>query len=132
MSTIRSRSRRKKAPPGIIEQKEFSDILMRERERSDRNSHSFSMVVFDVSGLKGGEFRDLAEALMARRRRTDFIGWFDAGHLGVILADCDGNGAQKYVRDAVTRLHEAGCREVESRIFQYRGNNGKHDEENLA
>lgn len=122
MATIRSRARRKKAPPGLLEQDELARLLFRERERADRNSHAFSMVVFDVGDMKVAEFRLFVGVLMKRRRSTDEIGWFESDQLGVVLAESSGMGANKYLNDLRRRLKESDITMPETRIFMYRGN----------
>jgi len=68
----------------------FQDELLRERARSDRTQQLFSVVMFEVPRTRrGNELADLLSHIVPERMRaTDFMGWFDLGHLAVILDNC--------------------------------------------
>ena len=68
----------------------FQEELLRERARSDRTQQLFSVVMFEVPrSRRGNELADLLSHLVPERMRaTDFMGWFDLGHLAVILDNC--------------------------------------------
>ncbi|NOZ00838.1 MAG: hypothetical protein GXP54_02990 [Deltaproteobacteria bacterium] len=122
MATIRSRARRKTAPPGLLQKDELSRLLFRERERADRNHHAFSLVVFEVGDMKVSVFREFVKVLMERRRSTDEIGWFESNQLGVILAESGASGADAYLGDLREKLTDSGLEMPETRVFMYKGN----------
>jgi lipopolysaccharide/colanic/teichoic acid biosynthesis glycosyltransferase len=83
--------------PGIQAQDDFARVLDRERGRSDRNSHGFSLVIYNV-GANSGKNREivgvLAEALVKRTRATDEAGWIDKERIGVLLPETYAEGAR--------------------------------------
>ena len=62
-------------------------ILARERARSDRNNHEFSMIVFQLESTKQFKKRlkNFCHFLGDRLRSIDELGWFDENQIGVIL-----------------------------------------------
>ncbi len=62
-------------------------ILSRERARSDRNNHEFSMIVFQLESIKLQKMlvTDFCRFLASRLRSTDEIGWFAQNQIGVVL-----------------------------------------------
>ena len=57
---------------------QFHTILEREKARAERNSHQFSLVLFEVKKV-GGDIsllRYFARSLSDRIRWTDEVGWF--------------------------------------------------------
>lgn len=86
---------------GICSAQEFRAILDRERARSNRNGHEFSLVVFDLGSVneERARARRLAHVLSHRVRATDEIGWFDERRIGVALPYTALEGALKVADD---------------------------------
>lgn len=97
----------------------FRRALEQERERADRNAHGFAVVIMDVSPLDDRSFERLLYVLSARTRACDLIGWYKRGRLGVILADCNAQGALTYIRDISAALQRSGLPSPSMRIFAY-------------
>lgn len=122
---VRTRKERRSAPslPGLLPQAEFHRLLARERSRSDRNSHPFSMVQFATSDLPPDRLRKAARVLLDHRRLTDDVGVVRHRDLGTVLPDTSAEGARIYAE----RIHEALVRlgfDVGHRIYTYPGNFG--------
>jgi lipopolysaccharide/colanic/teichoic acid biosynthesis glycosyltransferase len=79
--------------------RDFSSIINRERDRSDRTGQGFSLVIFEVGNGKkrSDSVRNLVPILTHRIRSTDAIGWFEDGRIGVILPHTTTESAWKFV-----------------------------------
>jgi lipopolysaccharide/colanic/teichoic acid biosynthesis glycosyltransferase len=106
---------------GVLQAEEFLRLLERERARADRNSHPFSLVIFDPSQVAGVSVRRLAEILRDRRRLTDDVGWMGDGRIGVILPDTPAEGARIYTERSHDALRLFQC-DAPSEVFTYQGN----------
>jgi len=68
---------------------EFREELQRVQARIERTDCFFSVIIFDVTGAhSAGLSLDVAHTLLNRTRTSDFVGWFDKKHVGVILDGC--------------------------------------------
>ena len=76
----------------------FTAIIIRERNRSDRNNQKFALIMFNVYNLKNNllEFDQLLETLSSRLRISDEIGWYDEQRLAVLLPDTSYDGAHTF------------------------------------
>lgn len=131
MTTIRTRGGRRSLPIDgtgqvLLGHAEFERVLMQERERSDRNSHGFAVVLFDIRSLDDGEFARVMAALARRCRKVDILGWHDWGHVGVILTDAREEGACRFLEDVGPDLLEAGSRPPRARLFVYGWDHSPH------
>ena len=83
----------------VYSTRDFSSIIHRERDRSDRTGQGFSLVIFDVGNGKSrsDSVRNLVPILTHRIRSTDAIGWFEDGRIGVILPHTTTESAWKFV-----------------------------------
>jgi len=88
-----------RAPHGICSAEEFRTILNRERCRSNRNGHGFSLIAFEVGSLDTAHIGRLLHLLTRRVRSTDEVGWLDRQCVGVILPYTSPAGASKLVDD---------------------------------
>lgn len=81
----------------VVSHKDFMDLLRRERNRSDRNNHVFSVIVFhpDVKKDKAHHYANVLKTLKKRIRISDSIGWFDDESIGVFLPETPKEGAMK-------------------------------------
>lgn len=106
---------------GVVHAQEFARLIERERSRSDRNSHPFSLAVFDPEDRGFSNIRRMANRLKSSIRLTDDVGWFDGANLGVLLPDTSGEGAWAFVRKV--RNGHGGARLVfPARVYTYKGN----------
>jgi lipopolysaccharide/colanic/teichoic acid biosynthesis glycosyltransferase len=87
---------------GVRSSREFTAILNRERDRSDRTGQEFSMIVYEVGNDNGksASARHLVSILSHRIRSTDEIGWLEDGRIGVVLPHTMPEGAWKFVANA--------------------------------
>lgn len=68
---------------------EFREELQRVQARIERTNSFFSIIIFDIKGPQSrGLPEDVAHTLLNRTRASDFVGWFDRAHIGVILDGC--------------------------------------------
>ncbi len=81
----------------VITHKDFMDLLRRERNRSDRNNHVFSVVVFrcDIKEEKMHHYAKVLTILKKRIRLSDTVGWFNDESIGVFLPETPKDGAMK-------------------------------------
>lgn len=95
---------------GIRSSETFRAILERERARSDRNSHLFSLAVFDVgrNAARGEMTEHLARVLTSRIRFTDEVGWLGDTIIGVLLPETPAAGAWKFAEDVCGALADPG------------------------
>ncbi len=91
---------------GIHSAERFQTILERERARSDRNQHQFSLVDFEVgdSETDSNQVRNLAHVLTNRIRSVDEAGWLGKQHIGVLLPYTSVTGAQKLAEDVCQKI----------------------------
>jgi len=75
----------------IQSREEFHKLLRRERARSDRNEHEFSLLVFEPADPPVIE--ELVRVLARRKRQIDEMGWFDERRVSVLLPYTSPDGA---------------------------------------
>lgn len=122
MTTVRTRAGRRGLPIDgtgqvLLGQAEFRRVLLQERERSDRNSHGFQVVLLDVHALDDAGFVKVVEALARRARRADILGWHDRSHVGVILNDAGPDGARRFLEDVGPGLVASAGWGLPARVF---------------
>ena len=85
----------------IQSQESFRALIIRERQRVDRNQHILSLLLFtiDKQNANGIAVQQLAHILAERIRSTDEAGWFDSKHIGVMLPYTRADGAYKLADD---------------------------------
>ena len=82
--------------PYLYPAADFRRIIRRERARSDRNSHGFSLVAFELGrgpGAGNGQAAALTDSVTRQARFTDIVGWLGDETLGALLPETDGDGA---------------------------------------
>jgi lipopolysaccharide/colanic/teichoic acid biosynthesis glycosyltransferase len=106
--------------PRVHSAKVFASILNRERDRSDRTSQEFSMVVFDTGAAsrRSAGVRDLVSVLARRIHSTDDIGWLEDGRIAAALPHTPPEGAWKFV-DNVRRALGGGAPCPECTVYVY-------------
>jgi hypothetical protein len=99
---------------------EFQEIIKKERSRSDRNNHGFSLIIFRDGSLSGddGVLSQCIEILMSRTRISDEIGWYDEGNIGLLLPDTKLSGAHNLAEDIVSIVKAAGLA-ITYKLFVY-------------
>ena len=106
---------------GIPSREEFSRILERERERSDRSGQGFSLVVFEYGTQEShtDRMQILVDCILSRRvRAIDEVGWFNEGSVATMLACTSPDGAWKFAKDVVGGI-PAGTEAPVCRVFTY-------------
>lgn len=82
---------------GLHSRETFQAIIRRERARVDRNSHCFSLAVFEIprNGVRRKAYKSkLADTLVERARFTDETGWLSEADIGVLLTETSGDGTR--------------------------------------
>jgi len=106
---------------GISSQEDFSRILERERERSDRSGQGFSLVVFEcgTQDSRTDVMRILIDRILSRGiRAIDEVGWFKEWSIATLLACTSPDGAGKFVKDILNGI-PAGTEAPICRVFTY-------------
>jgi hypothetical protein len=76
--------------------KQMTEILARERARSDRNNHRFALILFEIDMTDHHEnARNLIRIITGRVRDTDEVGWIAHNLIGIILPETSTKGALK-------------------------------------
>ena len=73
---------------GIYSDDAFRAILERERARSERTGHIFSLVLFGFNSGNGTAATTLARLgndITRKIRKSDEVGWYDGNRIGTIL-----------------------------------------------
>lgn len=103
----------------LLGRSQFWRILIQEKERSDRNGHGFALVVIDVHAMNDHILWRVVNALAARIRHTDVMGWLGVSKLGVILTDAAPEGAKKLLQHLVSVAGLNDGRPIPARLFAY-------------
>jgi lipopolysaccharide/colanic/teichoic acid biosynthesis glycosyltransferase len=90
----------------IQPQEPFRALIIRERQRVDRNEHMLSLLLFNIGERNADGVKELnfIHILNSRIRTTDEVGWFDSKHIGVILPYTNADGAHKLADDICKTL----------------------------
>jgi len=116
---IRMPGGRRSARLGLHGKRAFRAIIERERSRADRNSHGFSLAVFNVLDVRRDqEVAKLARTLCERSRFTDEVGWLNDREIGVLLPDTYTEGARKFT-DHVRCALSGGDAPPPCRVYVY-------------
>jgi hypothetical protein len=91
----------------VVAEKQFRDVLVRERKRADRFARPFVLVLVSVKAGRPADssaWQSVIEALHSAKRDTDVLGWFEReSSLGLIVPE-------------IEISHSPFIREVESRV----------------
>jgi lipopolysaccharide/colanic/teichoic acid biosynthesis glycosyltransferase len=87
----------------------FRLLLERERVRTERTCHEFSLVVFKTKypSESSVDQEGLVKTLMHRIRFTDEVGWFGEKEIGVILVNTSTEGAYKFAEHILQGIPDA-------------------------
>ncbi|GJQ59822.1 MAG: hypothetical protein D8M57_11330 [Candidatus Scalindua sp. AMX11] len=77
---------------------EMRNIIMQEQSRSDRSSHNFSMIVFEIEHIIKTQvfIDDLCYFLKSRLRSIDRVGWFTENQIGIVLPYTSAKNAARF------------------------------------
>ena len=105
----------------INSQEKFSEIIKRERARSDRNGHGFSIVKYEVkeSEINNPCLQKVLCLLPERIRLTDEIGWVDHDHIGVLLYASTLEDARSFARQIEESVRAEGVSMIRYSIYTY-------------
>ena len=83
-------------------------IILRERARSDRHNHEFSVVVIDIQKFdkENGMLDHLYQRLSERLRLIDEIGWFDNDDIAIVLPYTSSENAGRVAEDVLSIIKE--------------------------
>lgn len=96
----------------IFSKEDFCKVMLLERERAERSSLQFSLIVLDLdlmcenSDIKPKVFNKISENI----RKIDHIGWCDDNRIGILLPFTSVEGANKLIAKI--------CRQIESPLFE--------------
>ncbi|KAA3620032.1 MAG: hypothetical protein DWQ05_04710 [Calditrichaeota bacterium] len=90
---------------------ELRSILTRERARSDRNNHEFSVLVFELGKYNKDKtfLVDFCHFLASRLRSIDETGWFADNKIGIILPYTIAEDAAKLAEDIRNSIEHASA-----------------------
>lgn len=85
----------------IYSSHEFWKLLERERARSDRTGHGFSVLVFVLKAIEELSVSPaiIVEKIQRRIRETDLVGWLDDSNIGAFLFDAPAQAAWTVAKD---------------------------------
>ena len=83
----------------ISSEKEFSNIIERERERANRNDHQLSLIVFELEAFEPGNLvvKQFIKKAKQRMRKIDEIGFYRSSQIGIVMPYTNFEGAAKYI-----------------------------------
>ena len=105
----------------IVSEDLFREMIENERYRSDRNNHTFSLVVFklpkttDSAAILKASLGNISQ----KRRRLDRFGWFDNEHIGILLPYTSRVGAMQFVERICRDFESEMQRSVDCQVFCY-------------
>ena len=96
---------------GVIHSSDsFRIILERERARSERTGHIFSLVIFGINHGKGTDtalLEHLGNVLVQKVRMSDDVGWYEEGRIGTLLPGTSAEGAWQFIDIIKKKIGEA-------------------------
>ncbi|MEI6127311.1 MAG: sugar transferase [Pseudomonadota bacterium] len=96
----------------ISSKKDFLKTLERERARSDRTGHDFSIIIFNITksgSQKALSIQTLADAIRKKIHCCDDMGWFDKHKLGILLPHTNYGDAAKLAADISSAVFTGEC-----------------------
>jgi lipopolysaccharide/colanic/teichoic acid biosynthesis glycosyltransferase len=103
------------APPIILDEEPFVNMLRVERKRTERSGHRFVLMLLESlhllrNGGDGSALEKVVSALAASTRETDIKGWYKSGAvLGVIFTEIDGSQGKAVATALLSRVTQALC-----------------------
>ncbi len=95
-------------PNGLQTFEDMKRIILRERARSDRQNHEFSVVVIDIEKFdkENGFLDHLYQRLSKRLRLIDEIGWYDNDDIAIVLPYTSSKNAVRVAEDVLRIINE--------------------------
>ena len=94
-----------KFPPssnGLLNIEDMQKTILREKARSDRRDHDFSVIVINTQDLRNGKDLDhFIQLLCSRLRSIDEIGWYDINQIGIVLPYTSSSNALQVAEDLI-------------------------------
>ena len=99
---------------------DLKEIILRERARTDRHDHEFSIIVIDIEKFdqENGVLDHFVQLLGSRIRMIDEIGWYDKNQIAIVLPYTSSENAVRVVED-VTKIINADLPAHLSKILTY-------------
>lgn len=115
---------------GALPQRDFAQVLRRERDRADRTEDVVTLVTLDLRESHRGNSafgQTLARILAGRLRSTDDAGWLEDSRLGLVLPHTPEEGAWSLVHALRTTLErDSGRFELPGfAVYAYSGRDGR-------
>lgn len=116
---------------GIDSVSTFRGILERECSRAERNSHGFSLVIFNSGSARRNyqQVQELTRILKERIRATDVIGWVDSERIAVLLPETYRDGARKFAQDVTQETQSRSGRGLACTVQTYPANHENEDKQ---
>jgi hypothetical protein len=94
-----------RAVDGLCTLDAFHRALEKERCRSDRSDHLYSLLVFALppGNHSNGNLQRIVRQIRKRIRNVDELGWYDDKRLGIILPYTSREGAEQ-LAEAICRI----------------------------
>jgi hypothetical protein len=109
--------------PELCSEESFHQVLEKERYRSDRSDHHYSLLVFSLyfENKKTAALQKAVRRIQERIRTVDTFGWYDEKRLGIILPYTTKEGAEKLAEEICPIIAPCGNGQecVECDIFCY-------------
>ena len=95
-----------KRPRSVISEREFREVVEREKARAERYGSPLSIVEFRHARHAANDrvVRRVGRALSRRLRATDRVGWMRTGSIAAVLPDTDRTGAAKLASELEQRV----------------------------
>ena len=84
-------------------QSDLKNIILRERARSDRHNHEFSIIVIDIEKFDqaNGVLDHFVQLLGSRIRIIDEVGWYDQNKIAIVLPYTTSEDAVQVAEDII-------------------------------
>ena len=101
-------------------QSDLKNIILRERARSDRHNHEFSIIVIDIEKFdqNNGVLDHFVQLLGSRLRMIDEVGWYDQNKIAIVLPYTTSEDAVQVAED-VTKIINSDIPAHFSKILSY-------------
>jgi lipopolysaccharide/colanic/teichoic acid biosynthesis glycosyltransferase len=104
----------------VCGEKEFLQVLARERARAERSDYRFSLVIFETHGKPGSNTEtNLLDELATRLRTADEAGWLQHNRIGAILHNATANNAWSFATNIRLSLLSDGINNLHCKVYSY-------------
>ena len=87
---------------GLLNIEDMQKTILREKARSDRRDHDFSVIVINTQELNNGKDLDhFVQLLCSRLSSIDEIGWYDTHQIGIVLPYTSSSNALQVAEDLI-------------------------------